>query len=240
VTVLNVRVDDELKRKLAELAKRLGASQSDVVKGALTEKLIGYEAADAEVTMAIPEWVPDGKYAALVRGAVAAVGDSVADVVATALSKFRDEPIHVARKGKPIETIHYTYLAQSAIKCWKYVTVDAQSFPILPTTVIGRREVVTASVPDTASSLTLASHQVIHEAGLEAVAQETIFTPAGPVRMKTFKAAIELPIGRYETTLASSDIPKELPFQTLLGRNLLDLVDLYALGKIKVVCIRDP
>jgi len=237
---LNVRVDERLKRSLVQLAKRVGASQSDVVKNALVEKLVVHEAASTETTTAVPDWVPDGKYVALVRGAVAAVGDSVAEVVATALSKFRDDPIHVARKGKPIETIHYAFLAQSAIKCWKYVTVDTQSFPILPTVLIGEREVVTASVPDTASSLTMASHQVVDEACLESAAEETVFTPAGPVRMRTFKAVVELPIGRYEAMVASSHIPKELPFQVLIGRNLLDLVDLYALGKSKVVCIRDP
>ena len=239
MAALNVRIDERLKRSLVQLAKRVGASQSDMVKDALVEKLVVHEAASAKTTTTVPDWVPDGKYVALIRGAVAAVGDSVAEVVASALSKFRDDPIHVARKGKPIETIHYAFFAQSAIKCWKYLTVDTQSFPILPTTLIGEREVLTASVPDTASSLTMASHQVVDDARLEPVAEETVFTPAGPVRMRTFKGMVELPIGRYEVKVASSHIPKELPFQVLIGRNLLDLVDLYMLGKIGVVCIRD-
>jgi hypothetical protein len=45
---------------------------------------------------------------------------------------------------------------------------------------------------------------------------------------------------RGNAVVASSEIPKILPFQLLLGRNILGLVDLYALGKSKVVCVKDP
>jgi len=55
--------------------------------------------------------------------------------------------------------------------------------------------------------------------------------------MRTFRATIGLSTGNYDVRLASYDIPKDLPFQVLLGRNVLDLVELYALGKTKVVCI---
>jgi len=58
--------------------------------------------------------------------------------------------------------------------------------------------------------------------------------------MRTFRATIGLSTGNYDVRVASSDIPKDLPFQVPLGRNVLDLVELYALGKSKVVCIRDP
>jgi len=58
--------------------------------------------------------------------------------------------------------------------------------------------------------------------------------------MKTFNAAIELPTGRYDAIVASSEISNALSFQILLGRNILDLLDLYTLGKNKVICIKDP
>lgn len=58
--------------------------------------------------------------------------------------------------------------------------------------------------------------------------------------MRTYSANVELPVGNYQTLVGSLRIPKILPFQVLLGRNLLDMMDLYALGKSKVVCIKDP
>jgi hypothetical protein len=76
---------------LADLARAKGASQAEMVKVALAEKLTIHEAEGTESSTVIASWVPYGKYVALVRGAVAAVGDSVADVVAAALAKFPDD-----------------------------------------------------------------------------------------------------------------------------------------------------
>lgn len=134
MAVVNLRVSEEMKRRLAGVAKATGASQTEMVKSAVAEKLAIHEVARTEASMNIPSWVPEGKYVALVRGAVAAVGDSVAEVVSAALAKFPDDAIHVARKGKSIKAVHYAFLAQAEMKCWKYVTVDQQSYPIIPAT----------------------------------------------------------------------------------------------------------
>jgi predicted aspartyl protease len=99
---------------------------------------------------------------------------------------------------------------------------------------------VASSSPDTGASLTLVSSRIVDEAGLQPAGKETVATAAGMVKMRTFGASIELPVGRYDAIVASSEIPQALPFQILLGRNILDLVDLYALGKSKVVCLKDP
>jgi len=240
VAIINLRVPEEMKRRLADLAKAMGASQTEMVKSAVAEKLTVHEVARAESSTNIPSWVPEGKYVAVVRGAVAAVGDSVADVVSAALAKFPDEAVHIARKGKPIKPVHYAFLAQIAMKCWKYVTVDQQSYPVIPTMIIGKKKLATASSPDTAASLTLVSSQIVDEADLQPAAEETVATAAGRVKMSTFNAAIELPVGRYDAIVASCEIPKALPFQILLGRNILDLVDLYTLGKSRVICVKDP
>jgi predicted aspartyl protease len=99
---------------------------------------------------------------------------------------------------------------------------------------------VAASSPDTAASLTLVSQQIVDGAGLQPAAEETVATAAGMVRMKTYNATFETPVGRYDAVVASSEIPTTLPFQILLGRNILDLIDLYAMGKSRVICIKDP
>lgn len=240
MAIINLRVSEEMKRKLADFARAMGATQTAMVKTAVAEKLEVHQVARAEPGTGIPSWVPDGKYVALVRGAVAAVGESVSDVVSAALAKFPDEAIHVARKGKLIKPVHYAFQAEVPMKCWKYVTVEEESYPVIPTTIIGKKKLVTASSPDTGASLTLVSSQIIDEVNLHSAHEEMIATAAGMVKMRTFNAAIELPVGRYDTIVASCEVPKSLPFQILLGRNILDLVDLYALGKSKVVCVRDP
>jgi len=155
MAVVNFRIPEEMKRKLAGVAKATGASQTEMVKSAVAEKLTIHEVARAESSANIPSWIPEGKYVALVRGAVAAVGDSVAEVVSAALSKFPDEAIHVARKGKSIKAFHYAFLAQTEMKCWKYVAVDQQSYPVIPAAVIGTKKMVAASAPIPQLSLPL-------------------------------------------------------------------------------------
>jgi len=93
-----------------------------------------------------------------------------------ALAKFPDEAIHVARKGKAIKPVHYAFLAQTDMKCWKYVTVDQQPYPIIPTTIIGKKRMVAVASSDVAASLTLVSSQIVDEAGLQPAAEETIAT----------------------------------------------------------------
>jgi predicted aspartyl protease len=79
------------------------------------------------------------------------------------------------------------------MKCWKYVTVNQESYPVIPTPIIGAKKMVTASSPDTGASLTLVSQQIVDGAGLRPAAEETVATAAGMVKMKTFNATIELP-----------------------------------------------
>jgi hypothetical protein len=117
VAIINLRVSEEMKRKLASLAKAKGASQTEIVKTVVAEKLTVHETARAEPSTDIPGWIPEGKYVALVRGAVAAVGHSVADVVAAALAKFPEDAIHVARKGRSIKAVHYAFVAETEMKC---------------------------------------------------------------------------------------------------------------------------
>jgi len=240
VAIINLRVSEEMKRKLTNLARTIGASQTELVKTAVAEKLTVHEAERSELSASIPDWVPEGKYVALVRGAVAAAGDSVADVSCAAAAKFPDDPIRVLRKGKRIKPIHYAFMAEAPMKCWKYEMVETESFPVIPATVVGRKEVQTLCSPDTASSLTLASQHLIDNAELQPDATESVATAAGLVKMSTYKAVISLPIGRYQAIVASSQIPSILPFQVLLGRNVLDKLDLMTLGKSKVVCLKDP
>jgi len=45
------------------------------------------------------------------------LGDSIAEVVADATTKVGDEPIHVAREGRVVRSVHYAFVARAAVKC---------------------------------------------------------------------------------------------------------------------------
>lgn len=110
MAIINLRVPEEMKRKLAHFAKAVGSRQTEMVKSALAKKIAVHQVALSESSTNIPSWIPDGKYVALVRGAAAAVGDSVAEVASAALAEFPDEAVHIARKGKPINPVQYAYV----------------------------------------------------------------------------------------------------------------------------------
>lgn len=109
MATINLRVTEEIKRRLGVFASAKGCQPKRSREEPVAEKLLVQEAADFEPAK-VPSWVPDGKYVALVRGSVAAVGRSVAEVSPTAITKFPNDPIRVTRKGKRIKSVEYAFL----------------------------------------------------------------------------------------------------------------------------------
>lgn len=56
MAVVNFRIPEEMKRRLAGIAKATGASQTEMVKSAVAEKLTIHEVARAESSANIPSW----------------------------------------------------------------------------------------------------------------------------------------------------------------------------------------
>jgi hypothetical protein len=97
---------EEIQRKHAKRHQKL----RHVVKDLLAQQVL-IERLAPRHDAPVPEWVPRGKYVALVKGGVAAVGDSVAGVASEAMSKFAQQPVVVKRKDAPIPQIDYAYAA---------------------------------------------------------------------------------------------------------------------------------
>jgi len=60
------------------------------------------------------------------------------------------------------------------------------------------------------------------------------------VAFKIFDGKIELATGTYKIEVAETSMPKEFPVRLILGRNVLDSIDTYILGKRHIICIKDP
>lgn len=228
-----------MKKRLKRLMTREDQTLSKVVKELLGERLVIEELEEAK-DWPVPNWVPEGKYVALVKGAVAAVGDSIPYVLDQAVSRFKHEAIQVKRKGKPISKIEYSFFASAEVRCWRYASVGENDYPILPATVIGKSRVDAAAIVDTASSLTLAKKELIDNAGLDYVTQRKIHTAQGSAAFKIFGGKIELATGTYKVEVAEASMPKEFPVRLIVGRNVLDSIDTYILGKRHIICIKDP
>lgn len=239
LATINVRIDPALKEEVQKTLAKRRQKLSRVVKDLLAQQLLIERLAPPR-DAPVPEWVPRGKYVALVKGVVAAVGDSAATVASEAMSKFPQEPVVVKRKGAPIPRIDYAYAALAELHCWRYLVVGETEYPVLPATVIGRKRIAAAAIPDTAASLSLADARLIKRAELRSVGVRQIYTGGGRAPLRVFRGRIELPTGSYSGEVAGIRLPPEFPAQLLLGRNILDAIDVYLLGKRRVACVRDP
>lgn len=213
---------------------------SRVIRELITEAVTIDERGEVKRFTDLPTWIPEGKYVALVKGAVVAVCDTVSDAALEAIRKFRDEPFSIVRKGGSIRKIDYAFFAEEMLKCWAFSGVGESLFPIVPAVLVGRRMAEVSALPDSAASISLAKRSIIGESKLVEVGTEEVSSIGGSVRRRVYEGEIQLGTGSYKARVAEAIIPDDLPFQLLIGRNVLDHLDTYLLGKRSVVCIKDP
>ncbi|MHA1325634.1 MAG: hypothetical protein ACTSRL_22825, partial [Candidatus Helarchaeota archaeon] len=122
MTVLNVGINEKTKKKLKEVVKLSEyKTVSELVRSTINEKLTIEEAEkDVIQKVTIPEWIPEGKYIAFVKGSIAAVGDSIAEVSREAATKFPNEACVIKRQGAKIQLLEYVFSAFTELKCWQY------------------------------------------------------------------------------------------------------------------------
>lgn len=241
MTLLNIKIKEKEKDRIKEIIKKSDyKSISEFVREAIDEKLRIEENKNEFHEITIPDWIPDGKYYAIVKGAIVGVGDAPSSLAREVVAKFPFEYVIMKRKNKDFPKLEYVYSAESVdLKCWKYFEADEKSYPILPITLIkaDKRETLNA-IPDTAASLTLMKSEIVDELALEKVGVEAIQTASGISDRPIHKCNIELLSQTFTIRIISSPISDLLPFQCLIGRNLLDLFDLYLLGKKQIICIK--
>jgi len=236
VPLINLRVKEELKKKLEKLAAQEGKTVSQLIRELIEEKIAVTEIPTHEEEE-VPDWVPNGSYVALVKGAVVSLAKTASEAAAEALSKFPEGPIRIVRKGPPPRRVEYAFLAEEMM-CWPYLKLNGMTFPVIPIEIIGRRRMTAAALPDTAASITLIDRSLSTSAGLKGVGKEVIQTVAGAIPRRILKASISVGRTQLEVRAAEIEISPELPFQVLLGRNVIDRFDLFFFGKRAIVCIR--
>ena len=95
-------------------------------------------------------------------------------------------------------------------------------------------------MPDSAASLSILKNTYVKQLNLTTIRTEEIITMAGPIQLNVIKVNIQIDDMILTSEILKGQIPDELPFDLLLGRNVLDLLDVYLLGKRQVICLKDP
>jgi len=243
MTILNIHIKEDDKVKFQELVdfKNL-KSMSEVIRRLVSEKIKIEEVSreskkDNEIT--IPDYIPKNKYVAFIKGAIIAVGDTVSDVAQVAAEKFPNGPLVIKFNGPKKKPIEYCFLSLNDLNCWTYATVENITYPIIPITLqIPTIEKHLLALIDTAASVCLLKEGLIDVSEVQISREEQLSTAAGIISRKFYKGQVKLLDVDFEIDFIIAPIDDSLPFNMLVGRNLLNKLDAYFFGKKKIVCLK--
>lgn len=241
MTLLNIKIDKKKKEHIKEIIKDSEyKSISDFVRNVIDEKIKILKSKRQTGKVEVPDWIPDGKYYAIVKDAIVSVGDSPSAVTEEIITKFPFEHVIIKRKNKEIPKLEYAYSALTGdLNCWQYYEYEKKSYPIFPITLIkGNQRKTLAVIPDTAASITLIKSEIVDKFKLKEVDVQTIQTASGIINKPIYEINFEIFNQKIPAKIISAPISDLLPFKGLIGRNILDLFTLYLIGREQIICIK--
>jgi hypothetical protein len=246
MTLINVHVKEEEKKKLQKYVETTGGeSMSEVIRTMIHDKIkIDNLVASLPPTedVEIPAYVPRNKYVIFVNGAIVGVGDNPSELAEMAMQKFPNLPFVMKYNGEQPPSMEYVFMSVTEPSAWKYCRFGTHSYPMLPIELeVKNSRTVTkkffASV-DTAASLCVVKAGTIPEDACSVIRREQIATAGGIVEIMMYKGTTTILAARFDIEFIFSPIPNSLPFTFLIGRNLLDQLDAYFLGKKQVMLLK--
>ena len=244
MTIVNVHMKDEEKKQLQKFIDSSNMkSISDFVRKTIAEKIKIEELArniQDEQRIEVPDYIPKNKYVAFVNSAVVAVGDSPSEVSLIAAQKFPNFPFIIEFNGtKNKKKIEYCFMSFSEFQGWKYSLSQKQTYPVLPLNIHhkGGKTFLNSSI-DTASSLCVLKSNFISQNVFSKNREEEIFTAGGIINTDIYSAKIDILNNMFAIEFIFAPIYDELPFQFLIGRNLLDELDAFFFGKKQIFLLR--
>jgi hypothetical protein len=243
MTLINVHVKDNDKKKLQDYVETHGsASMSDFIRSAIEDKMKIEESIARIPTnedVEIPDYIPKEKYVIFVNGAVVAIGDKPSALAEIAMEKFPEYPFVMKYNGASQKTIEYAFMSLANFYSWKYCVFNDHSFPLLPVELQSNaiKKKLVASI-DTAASVCLLKAGTIKDEDCIFSRKELVATAAGIVESTIFTGAIKILDASFNVEFIMVPISENLPFTFLVGRDLLDQLDAYFMGKKQVFLLK--
>jgi predicted CopG family antitoxin len=247
MTLINVHVKEEEKKKLQKYVGETGGeSMSEVIRTLIHDKI----AVDTLITrlpttedVEIPTYVPKDKYVIFVNGAIVGVGDDPSELAEQAMHKFPNLPFVMKFNGEPMRSQEYVFMSLTATSAWRYSRFGDRTYPMLPVQLVVKREKQSATKTffasiDTAASLCIVKAGSIPNEACTSTRKEQVATAGGIVDMTVYAGIVSVLDTTFEVEFIFSPIPNTMPFTFLIGRNLLDHLDAYFLGKKQVLLLK--
>jgi predicted aspartyl protease len=243
MAIVNIHMQEEDKKKLQHTVKTLNEkSISEFMRKLVAEKVQIEECAQQKEysqQVIIPDYIPKNKYVAIVNGAIAGIGDSVTEVSLLAVEKFPNLPLVIKYNGPKPKQQHYAYMSLSDPHCWKYINIEDWTYPVVPLLFkmkTGQKSLF-ASI-DTAATVSILGDNFIPLNQLKKTRTEHIATAGGVIEKEIFLGSVSILDTSFEIEFIIAPLSNQLPFQFLIGRNLLDQLDAYFLGKKQLLLLK--
>ena len=243
MTILNLHIKEEDKAKLQDLVEsNKSKSMSEIVRKLLSEKIKIENISrknDNNSDVKIPDYIPKNKYVGFANGAIITVGDTVSEVAQVAVEKFPNDPLVIKYNGPKKKPVEYCFMSLTDLQCWKYVNVENITYPIIPIALeINSNKKKLYALIDTAASLCVLKQGLIDPTKFTETRVEQVSTAAGVIATKVYEGKVTLFEIEFETEFILAQIDDSLPFNILIGRNLLDKLDAHFLGKKQLICLK--
>ena len=242
MNLINIYVKEQEKKQLQEyIAKHGKKSMSDFVRKVIAEKLQVEEVANQSVTedVEIPDYIPKNKYVLFANNTIVAVGDTPNEVALIAATKRIQPPYVIKFNGKGVAPKEYCYMSLEGTRGWKYTPFEGKTYPLVLMEIEyeGSEKPIIASI-DTAASVCVMKEDFLASSEFIQTRVETLNTAAGEVTAPFYMSTIKILETNFEMEFIFAPISDDLPFQFLIGRNLLDLLDAFFFGKKQVFWLK--
>ncbi len=245
MTIINIYVKDSEKKKIKQFIKdKIDAkSMSEFMRNLIKEKMMIESESESSKSeeIEIPDYIPKNKYVLFANNSIVAVGDSPNEVTLEAAEKDIKPPFTIKYNGKTPGPIDYVYQSLDTGNAWKYINFDEMSYPVIEMFFkSGNAEKKIFASIDTAASLCVLKEGLFQEAELKSSKEKrNISTAAGIIEKTVFQSKIQILDKEFEAKYIIAPINDQLPFQFLVGRNLLDKLDAFFFGKKQIILLRN-
>ncbi len=215
---------------------------SEFVRDIITEKMKIEEiilSTQMAEPIEIPDYVPKNLYIIFVNGAVVAVGPNPSDLADIAIQKFPNLPFIIKYNGPKQKSMEYCYASLHGFQGWKYSIFEDRSYPVIPITfhLNNDKKELSASI-DTAASLCILKKDLIPPEQCVFSRKEQVATAAGIVDAAIYKGKVTFLDVDFDIEFLIAPLFDLLPFKFLIGRNLLDQLDAFFMGKKQILLLR--
>ena len=240
MTVVNIYMKEEEKRKLQDFVDTHNVkSVSDFIRKLIDEKLKLESDSRVPEDVEIPEWVPKDKYVVFVNNAIVAVGDTPSEATSLAAKKGAQPPILIKFNGAERKPPEFAFMSLVTFHSWNYSILQGEPYPLLQITIDrGDGEELLFATIDTAASLCVLKEGQIPMENFRETRVEQIYSTGGVLNSAIYEGTIKILGTAFDIEFMLAPIDDQMPFQFLIGRNVLKDLDAFFFGKKQMFWLR--